>query len=86
MCTNHFIVLETSSEEIFREVVFLGAVVCTCGPITPLVAVSGNGYLSTYCGDHSHHPSDTAPFTKDSECRRNRGGCNTSRSPRASLW
>ena len=77
--------LETFSEEIFREVLFLGAVVCICGPIAPLVAVSGNGCLSTYCGDHSHHPSDAAPFTTQSECRCNRGGCDTSRSLRASL-
>jgi len=76
--------LETFSEEIFREVVFLGAVVCTCGPITPQVAVSGNGCLSPYCGDHSRHPSDAAPFTTESESRCNRGGCDTSRSLRAS--
>lgn len=77
--------LETFSEEIFREVVFLGAVVFTCGPIIPLVAVSGNGCLSTYCDDHSHRPSDTVPYITESESRCNRTGCDTSRSLRASL-
>ena len=59
--------LETISEEIFREAVFGGGgrwcVLVGRSPITPLVAVSGNGCLSTYCDDHSHHPSDTSPFT-----------------------
>ena len=77
--------LETFSEEICKEVVFLGSVVCTFWPNTPLVVVSGNGFLPTYCDDHSHHPSDTAPFTAESESKCSRGGCDTSRSLRALL-